>query len=1221
MTMTRHKKALKIIGWTFGSIIGFLAVIIITLQLIFTGAKATELVNKYAADYIDGNLNFGKVTVNFLRHFPKATLNLDDVILTYPADKFKTEEEKWTEAKLLLAGKDTAGVNDTLASFDKFSIAVNLATLMTGTDISLSDIILTKPRIFAKAYNDSTFNWNIVLLPNSKEQSDTTQTDSTGTSFSIDGLSLKQRPHIIFSYPEKGIAGVLDVRSIDLKGKVSSDDIYQSKMAFNLDSLYLAGRFQKDTIFFAANSLKLKKTNTEIGMNLQSELFASTTSTGRVTLPFNVEMSSNFTSVKDTSILDITKLNINLAHIPLNGNAQLKFAEGGAINIKGDVGIHDFAVATLIDKYGHLFLDEELKVATDAKLSLNAHADGNYCSQTGEIPSLKAELRIPESKISSKFTNEPIELALNLDAATEDKDGVANKFNADLRKLSVGFKNTELIAKGSAKDLLSGDPSLRIEGNLNSSLDSLLACLTDTLAFKVHGRIKGDFKGKFRLSDITGGIDRIAESDLHAHIQGVGLEYDAPIDTMRFGLDTLNIYAQTMGNIYDKDLAKGTRVIALMAKANKVNGIFKSFTDINANKVDIKAQNSVLTKSHDGNNKNKGFRPFSVIVSAGDINATDNTGMSVSVSNTNEIFKIYPKQDIHKTPVIKVIGTNRELSYKDDINRVVLNNLDFNASAVMNTWEKMRRQKAFVDSLRRAYPGKTDEDIKNIVIENYKAYQKDIKKNEDFKDYDIKLDIDKTFKDYYKNWNINGGISLAEARLITPMLPLKNSVKNVKGTFNNNEVKISTFEIESGKTNIVANANLTGLRKLIYSNGLVDLDMNVTAKNLHIDELISAFYTGQYIIEQQKKTRTSKPIEKISDEDYMKMLESNNEESSSEVQAGPIVIPGNIKSDIKLAADHIVYSGLSINNVSTDIAIQDRCMQLTNTSATTDIGSFNFEGFYCSWSKKEIMAGINLEFKDITAEKVIEMIPAADTLMPLLKAFKGKLSCEMAATSNLDTDMNFIIPTLNGIIRITGNDMKITQSKEFKPIAKLLNIKTNKDSKIKNMSVEALIADSKLEIFPFTFELDKYRLAMSGIQYLDMSFKYHITVLKSPFPFRLGLDFYGPDFDHMKFKLGKPKYKNNKVPVFTQVIDETKINLTESIHEIFRKGVAKVLDESRQNQAIKNMKQKLNYIPAVELPIDSLNTNEKITIETLGQTSESINEIITIKSNEQSRVY
>jgi hypothetical protein len=279
--------------------------------------------------------------------------------------------------------------------------------------------------------------------------------------------------------------------------------------------------------------------------------------------------------------------------------------------------------------------------------------------------------------------------------------------------------------------------------------------------------------------------------------------------------------------------------------------------------------------------------------------------------------------------------------------------------------------------------------------------------------------------------------------------------------------------------------------------------------------------------------------------------------------------------------------------------MRERCLQLTNTVAMSNMGDLYFEGFYSTKTKKDLGTGFDLNMADVTADKVIDLFPVIDSIVPLLKTFKGTMDCEMAATTQLDTAMNLIMPTINGIMKINGSDMQIDDNPAFRKIARLLLFRDRKLGKIDDVSMNGLIADNKMEIFPFVLKIDRYTLALSGLQDFGEDYHYHISVLRSPIPFRFGINVIGKgDFDNYKIRLGKAKYKNTNVPVFTQQIDTMRINLLNSIHNIFEKGVDKAIAE---NLASKNSfdaaKERINYTS--EDKVEPLDSAEQAQIDSL----------------------
>ena len=98
-------------------------------------------------------------------------------------------------------------------------------------------------------------------------------------------------------------------------------------------------------------------------------------------------------------------------------------------------------------------------------------------------------------------------------------------------------------------------------------------------------------------------------------------------------------------------------------------------------------------------------------------------------------------------------------------------------------------------------------------------------------------------------------------------------------------------------------------------------------------------------------------------------------------------------------------------------------------------------------------------------------------------------------------------------------------------------------------------------IYPFIFNIDRYKLGVQGHNDFNMNFDYHIAVLKSPLPFKFGINISG-NADDMKIRLGKAKIKENEVARTSLVNDTTKVNLFKQMQSMLRKGAQAALQNS-----------------------------------------------------------
>lgn len=208
---------------------------------------------------------------------------------------------------------------------------------------------------------------------------------------------------------------------------------------------------------------------------------------------------------------------------------------------------------------------------------------------------------------------------------------------------------------------------------------------------------------------------------------------------------------------------------------------------------------------------------------------------------------------------------------------------------------------------------------------------------------------------------------------------------------------------------------------------------------------------------------------------------------------------------------------------------------------------------YSAPDKKNIRFGFGLLLDNIDVKQFIGMMPAVDSMMPLLSSFQGKINADIAATTDVDSTMNIVIPSLDAALKLTGDSLVLLDAETFRTVSKWLMFKNKKQNVVPHMEVEMLIDDSRVELFPFVFDFDRYRLAVMGSNDLALNFKYHISVLKSPVPFKFGINLSG-NADKMKVRLGGAKYKPGKSGETIAIVDTARVNLLKEIDNVFRSG-------------------------------------------------------------------
>ncbi len=1150
-------------------IAGIWAAVLLILQIVLSSGKLTGIINRFAGEYIDGNLEFETVKVNMFRHFPRVGIVMKNGSLTYPAERFDSLEAKAVQGRMMYHGcGETA---DTLASFQRFSAGIDVASLLAGK-IHVSHVVMVKPRIFAHSYDEDNANWDIFKLPENEE--DTTETQEGLPPIAIGKVRLMNHPHIVYTSSPDTLFAMVDVKSIKFDGKLNTRNSSKNRIGLTLDSMIVAGRLAADTIGVRMDGLHIHEHNNHMDIHAEAKAMLATKSFGRIHVPLSIEGTAAFP--KDTvPVIAMNGFMAEIAAIPIGFDMTVRMEDN--IHVDGKFNVAECRAEDIIEGFIQNIIPEAKKVRTDATISLSGTCKG-YIGE-GKLPAIDAVLTIPQSTVSHKDLPHDVLLALGMGVNTDEEE----KINVSIDKAAVETYGLRLAATGGASDVLGSDPLINIDGTFKAAADSLMTFFPEDSGIIAEGDIAADLKGSIRLSQMD--IYNFSRADITGQVTSKKLLLKSPKDTIYVDISGL---AVTVGPETKKSMKDGQefRLLAISGKVTRADISLKDALTVNAKLLDIGAKNSVDAMSEQGS---KEIHPLGGHFKAKEIAVADGQGMSLTLDETTNGFQMMPKKGNAQIPVLSLNSTNKRIYVRDLSNRIILTDSKISLGAAMNSIERRQKMRMFMDSVALAHP-EIPRDSLMAFLRSQRQSQKaqvavpEWMKEEDFKEKDLNFTLDGVVAEYFRKWDINGNIGVRTGIIMTPMLPLRNILKGMDLSFNNNEVNINSFKIQSGASELGATGALTGLRRALLGRGAYNLDMEFMTEKMDAAELLAAFNAGASI------DKNAAAMQGASDSEFLKMVVVDS--LDTENVGALIVVPSNVNADIKVNAGNVKFSDLLIDEFKADVVMKERCMQVVNAQAATNMGKADFEGFYATRSKKDIKTGFNLELENITSEKVISMMPAIDTIMPLLKSFKGQLNCEIAATAELDTLMNAIMPSINGVIRIGGKNMTMSDNDMFTKLAKKLRFRNRKQAKIDKMTVEGVIKDNTLEVFPFIVDLDRYTLALSGLQNLDMSYKYHASIIRSPILFKIGVDIYGPDFDNMKFKIGRPKYRNKRIPAFTTVIDQTRVNLAESIRHIFDKGVELAVKENEMQSAISEHKKEIGYVNAAEQKLEELSAEE-----------------------------
>ncbi len=1169
---------LKPVLWT---VLGIWILLIVALQVVLNSSVLTRVADRFADEYVNGDVTFSGIKASMFKSFPNLNVTVDDFSITYPHDRFAAFDSLDVPGShLLKSGRGESA--DTLAHFRKLSVSINYLAAAVGR-IRIRHAMLDHPRIFAHQYDSTSANWNMFGDGSAKEDSDSSDSSSPLPPLSIGKVSLYGRPFVVYTNPSDTIFGCIFFKSLSAKGHYDARKGKIENVNLSLDSLFVAGRLPADTVALGIEHLGIREKMGHFDVNLESRLFLGLKSSGRMSLP--VEIEGRIFPELDKKTVSVERLRASIATLGLNASGKADYS-GENIHIKAAAGIEKAPVNELVEYFGDNFPILK-KLHTDALLTANASCNGFYDMSSGALPPLSVQVQVPDSRIGWEGIDG--EGRFDLDIKAKSIDG---KLTAEVPDFCFSAGGMKVTLSGTAEDLLGGDPLFDISSDLHFVLDSLASYIPDSLGVAVHGDLEGIIEGGFRLSQLD--LFNFSGIGLEGLLESNGIRISVPKDTLIAYLGHTDISLGTFNLDEDGQGEDKHRHSGLSVAVDSVFAEYGASTFIRGTGLNLSAHNSEEPMAGDADR-----HPVHGHLDISSIGMMDIDSCFIGAIGSANTFKL--SQNLigrNVVPFLNLTSSNKRITLREGVNRFSVRDANLSVAAHPNSVEKQLRRRHLLDSLQRVYPGVKRDSLFRKAFRKFTAGATlpDYLSEKDFEKNDIKIQLGESIAGYIRNWDVSGDINIAEGLVISPYYPLDNRITGFSGRFSNNAIDLKELSLKSGSSDISAKGRLSGLRRILTSGkGRLDLDLGISSDMIDVNEILIAINAGKEFTPPDRSTALSG----IDDDDYLATVKKSVETDTT-ASASLIVLPANLNAKVTLEANKIRYSNLETTWVSSDLVMKERCLQATNTLATTNMGDVYLEGFYSTRTKKDLQAGFDLTLAGITAEKVIQLFPAVDSIVPMLKSFKGFLDCEIAATSAIDTSMNIILPSLSGIVKIDGRDLSLSDSDGLNKLRRTLMFKDKDSTHIESLSIRGIIKDNQLEIFPFILDFDRYSLAASGLQGFDQRFKYHLSALKSPIPFKFGINLNG-SFDNWKWKLGKTKYKNRNIPLFDDQVNSLTVNLTNIIHNIFEKGVEQAVRQTELSQeAIEKKKKELDYSSSLS---EDLSDEEKKTIQALENVS------------------
>ncbi|MBQ4279998.1 MAG: AsmA family protein [Rikenellaceae bacterium] len=1077
MARSRIRTLLKISLITLASLVGLVLVAIaISLTFVLTPARVTPLALRLADQALAGRVEVAKVDITFFSSFPNFGLRLTDGLVT---------ERPGTDSALRLCPPDSAGTPRPLARFREARIVFNPFGLLRD-QVSVRRIELDKPEIYV--YIDTAGRSNLALLDLVGAPDTTVVADSTATPYrpeiAVRGISIRHG-NVTFDDRQTRIYTRMNDIDLRLRGRLA-------ERRGGIDLRLGVGRlllWQQDQVVFR-----------RLGFDLRGRMGYD----------------------RDSSLVRLAAARLDLNGLRLGAQGYIiADSTSRTADVHLGFGLHSGSLADLLGLLPETLVDKDRKVTARGSASLEGRIDGTY--GPGQFPAITGRLRVDEA--SARYGGMPwgidrltADIALFVDLMKQRES------YADIARFHFEGGATVIDLTGRADRLLSA-PRFRFKLGSKVDLGGLTQIFPLRQGVEISGRNATDLKGMFTLDDIR-----------RRDYGKVWLDGESRFDSLRVAIDGRQIDPGDSSYLY---------------------------IEMNEGRFDF---------------GNRRPRRSQREAPTGRLSAAINfSGLGFRDKQGTEIFLRDIAMDVRS---LVSLDTTRVTQTEGEL---VLGGIRMDVVDTMSV--RLARSSLRVgigpraDNPREAVIRTT---LKTDSL-HFGAVQTRTRASLRSATVDLTMLPSRVRGE---RWEIGGDLDFGGLRIFSALFPIRISMPSSQMKLVNGGVTMNNTRLRVGRSVMTASGHLDSLVSVMLGTTQTFRgDLSITAEQVDLDQILDALDAssandslvmaaamrgsgrpddlvgaaarevpagseapGVPALHRDSQARSAAAypaaagrapgaprsdtaiagalaaLDGPDDADTTFIAEAALVSTDSAAPLSVFMIPPQLDLGLRLHIDKARLGRLVIDHVKGRIDIRDGAARMDSLDLEALGARMTTSAFYRTEDPTRAHMALNLGISDIPIGGLGDLIPAIGELLPLLRSCSGSVDAELVAEGTMDGDLTFDLRTMSGVVSLTGTDLEVRDSPEFREIAKMLMFKDKSRARIDSLTLNAMIRRGTVDVLPFEANVDRYRVIIGGTQGFDMSMNYNISIIKSQIPFKAGVDISGTP-DDISFKITKARLK------------------------------------------------------------------------------------------------
>ncbi len=774
-----------------------------------------------------------------------------------------------------------------------------------------------------------------------------------------------------------------------------------------------------------------------------------------------------------------------------------------------DIALHHTAIHTAIDMVGMRITLHNAQLATNSlQLTLNGWAD------IGDTLQTDMRLMLNDWQVDSVMPLLPLTLpkdiaqlvrggSASLDATAAINMANGNASSVTIHHLAAHTKQTSLQAQGEVKD-----PLGNLWANLSANMDVRIADVRQFLPkdMQVAGRVKGTASVQMYLDDLM-------EMNLHkgkvaGNLQLMGIAYNANGIAAKLPNNRLTFQIpNSQPSRPEVDWLQAT----LYTHGADIRMAQPLQADLGNTHIAIEANNIL--------GDNPLWHATLSLQSTESLHAAMDS-MEVVIDQPDiQAYVAYHTTDTTVMPVVDArIAFNRLSGHYTDMQA------DIQAST-LTAQLQAPRLKATLQSNQVAaqMPNVANLNTQQISIEAAARYNP------------------KGGDNLLLKWNPRLSVSMQHAKVDLADWEQNIVMPEIDFAYTNRECKIEQSKLIIGNSDFALTGELRNIGRWLREKGTLEGEMTFISEQTDANELLALLSADQGSEEEstaQNDTTSASPTP------------STDGDSPSEA-AEPFLVPTNVDLTLNTQIKKAHLFNQTATNLGGRIYVKDGTLVLEEMGFICNAAKLQLTAMYRTPRRNHIYVGFDYHMLDVNIQELVNMIPQIDSMMPMLRSFKGEAEFHLAAETYTNAQYQIKPSTIRGAASIFGKDLVVMDNETFSTISKLLMFSKKTENKVDSISAEMTIYKKEIDVYPFCVSIDNYMVALGGRHNLDMTFNYDVNVLS---PIYLGVNVSG-NLDDLNIKLAPCRFAKDFKPLFHRKVDTQSAEIRSMIRESMRKNV------------------------------------------------------------------